>query len=227
MRCGKYMTTVSLIIPTLNEEEGIGEVLREIPSARISDMGYELEVLVIDGGSGDATRKIAREEGAKVILERGGKAAAVRRGIRESTGEYIFTMDGDGTYPPEAMPDMLRVLGNGHAMVLGSRLKGKISSGAMSSTNLLGNRILTGLANGLYGVRVSDLCTGMRVFKRSALGEREPRGRGFEIEAGLHALLARKGMAEVPITYRNRKGVSKLKTRDGVKIAIRLFKDRF
>ncbi len=223
----KNMTTVSLIIPTLNEEEGIAEVLQNIPEARLKELGYELEILVIDGGSKDDTRKIARKEGATVILEDGGKAAAVRRGIKDSTGDFIFTIDGDGTYPPSAMVEMLQELQNGHAMVLGSRLDGSISKGAMSSMNMFGNRMLTRLANGLYGVKVSDLCTGMRCFKKSALDNRLPPGKGFEIEASIHGMLVRKGVAEIPIEYRSRMGESKLRTRDGILIALRLLKDRF
>lgn len=221
------MITVSLIIPTLNEEEAIAEVLQDIPETRLRKMGYELEVMVIDGGSNDDTRKIARDQGAVVLLENGGKAAAVRRGIKESSGEFIFTIDGDGTYPPTAMVDILEELQNGHAMVIGSRFNGDISEGAMSSMNMFGNRMLTRLANGLYGVKISDLCTGMRGFKKSALDRRVPPGRGFEIEASLHGLLVHKGVAEVPIEYRNRKGESKLRTRDGVLIALRLLKGRF
>ncbi len=221
------MDKVTLIIPTLNEADGITEVLKSVPETALEEMGYEVEILVVDGGSVDGTRKIAAEAGAKVILEEGGKAAAVRRGLRESSGEYVFTIDGDGTYPPERIVDLLEELNNGVSMVLGSRLSGDIYPGAMSSMNRFGNRLLTGLANGLYGVKVSDLCTGMRGFRRTALNGREPAGKGFEIEASLHGLLIDKGVAEVPIEYRARKGESKLRTKDGFFIAVRLLKSRF
>lgn len=220
------METVSLIIPTLNEEEGIEEVLHKLPVDELLEMGYELEVLVIDGGSKDDTVAIAKKNGAHVIYEEGGKASAVRRGIKESSGEIIFTIDGDATYSPSDIIRMLPALRNGNAMVVGSRFNGKISRGAMSKTNNLGNQILTTLANGLYGVKVSDLCTGLRGFTKSSLYGEMPPGKGFEIEASLHAMLAKKGLVEIPIDYCERKGESKLRTMDGIYIAIRLLKGK-
>ena len=199
------MTLITVLIPTLNEAQGIAGVLDGIPVDIFESMGHDTEILVIDGGSSDGTCKIASDKGAKVILERGCKASAVRRGLRESSGEYVFTIDGDGTYPPERMVDMLVELKDGSAMVLASRLNGELCPGSMSSLNGFGNRFLTKMANGLYGVKVTDLCTGLRGFKRSSLDGREPPGKGFEIEAGIHSLLADKGISEVPIEYRARK----------------------
>lgn len=221
------MRKVTVIIPTLNEADGIAEVIRGIPVDEMKHMGYKTEILVIDGGSTDGTRKIAVKAGAEVILEKGGKASAVRRGLKMSSGEYIFTIDGDGSYPPEMMIEMLEEIQNGVSMVLASRLGGDIRPGAMSSFNRFGNKLLTKLANGLYGVKVSDLCTGMRCFKKDELDGYMPVGKGFEIEASLHNYFVDKGISEVPIEYRARKGESKLKTRDGFFIAVRLLKGRF
>ncbi len=221
------MSKVTVIIPTLNEAKGIAEVLHELPLEELRSSGFQTEVLVVDGGSTDGTRSIAAEAGAEVILEKGGKASAVRRGLVESTGEYIFTIDGDGTYPSDAIIEMVELLQNGASMVLASRLDGDICPGAMSSLNRFGNKLLTKLANGLYGVKVTDLCTGMRGFKKGGLNGRLPAGKGFEIEASIHNILADKGISEVPIEYRARKGESKLKTKDGFFIAVRLLKGRF
>lgn len=219
------MSKVSVIIPTLNENHGIVDVLKKIPYDGFRERGYDVEVLVVDGGSEDGTRERASWMGADVYLHEGGKASAVRRGLKESDGEYVFLIDGDGSYPPRVMVKMVEKLENGASMVLGSRFLGEIQDGSMSWLNKLGNRCLTRMANKWYPGEVSDLCTGLRGFKREELNGSVP-GAGFQIEAGLHTVFAGKGMDEVPIRYSKRKGKSKLRTVDGLKIAKLLWKKR-
>ncbi len=210
------MSTVSIIIPTLNECEGIEEVLQGIPRRALKEMGYDVEVLVVDGGSTDGT--LDKVRGAELCIYPGGKAEAVRKGIEKTTGEYVFLIDGDGSYPPELIAEMVGLLEEGHSMVLASRFRGTIKKGSMGSLNKVGNRILTWLANILYPEKITDLCTGLRGMKRDALKDPIP-GKGFQIEAGIHSALAGKGIIEVGTVYRPRKGKSKLKTVDGLKIA--------
>ncbi|MFO7990843.1 MAG: glycosyltransferase family 2 protein [Thermoplasmata archaeon] len=219
------MSKVSVIIPTLNENHGIVDVLEKIPYDGFEEMGYDVEVLVVDGGSTDGTRERAGKMGADVYLHEGGKASAVRRGLKESDGDYVFLIDGDGSYPPSVMVRMVEKLENGATMVIGSRFLGEIQDGSMSKLNKFGNRVLTRMANKWYPEEVSDLCTGLRGFKRGALNGSVP-GVGFQIEAGLHTVFAGKGVAEVPIKYAKRKGESKLRTVDGLKIARLLWKKR-
>ncbi|MFO8110199.1 MAG: glycosyltransferase family 2 protein [Thermoplasmata archaeon] len=209
------MSSVSIIIPTLNECEGIEDVLRRIPHNTLQSMGYGVEVLVVDGGSTDGTLDKVQE--ADLCRQHGGKAEAVRRGVKETKGEFVFLIDGDGSYPPEAIPDMVKFLERGNSMVLASRFKGKIEKGSMSLLNKIGNRMLTWLANRLYPENITDLCTGLRGMNRYDL-ECIP-GTGFQVEAGIHTVMAGKGIAEVGIIYKPRKGTSKLSTIDGFKIA--------
>ncbi|MFW5907891.1 MAG: glycosyltransferase family 2 protein [Candidatus Natronoplasma sp.] len=224
---------VSVIIPTLNEQEGIVEVIEDIPEDDIRTLGYDIEVLVVDGGSTDNTvkkvKKLGSDQDAPIDIFHAekGKAEGVKKGLKKVSGELVFLIDGDGSYPAERIPDMLKELENGSDMVLGSRFDGKIHDGAMSTKNKVGNKILTWLANRLYGTEVSDLCTGLRGFKKENLKKGEIPCEGFEIEAALHTLFSDANVSEIGIRYDKRKGTSKLKTTDGFKIASRLLKERF
>jgi len=219
------MSKVSFIVPTLDEVEGIKKVLNSLPEYELEEMGYEMEVLVIDGGSSDGTKSKVKETDVELYREDGGKASAVRRGLIECDGDYVFLIDGDGSYPCDKIPQMVERLENGSSMVLGSRLSGRVEEGAMTRTNKFGNKILTGLANWLYGTQVSDLCTGLRGIKKESVKGMIP-GKDFEIEAGLHVLLSKEEISEIPISYKRRKGESKLRVWDGFKIAKRLFVEK-
>ncbi|MFW6142270.1 MAG: glycosyltransferase family 2 protein [Candidatus Saliniplasma sp.] len=216
------MHKVSFIIPTLDEVQGITEVLESITDKELD--GYEVEILVVDGGSTDGTRKEAERYGVRVFFEKGGKASAVRRGFEECQGDYVFLIDGDGSYPCDKISTMLDKLEDGSSMVLGSRFSGEVDDGAMSRVNRFGNRVLTSMANKLYGTEISDLCTGLRGVKTDCVGDIP--GKGFEVEAGLHALMCDSNISEVPIRYKERAGESKLRIWDGFKIAKRLLVEK-
>ncbi len=218
---------ISVIIPTLNEEEGIEEVIEGIPFEDLKNRGYEVEVLVVDGGSSDKTVKKVKDLGYEVINVEGGKAEGVRKGLQKVEGRYVFLIDGDGSYPSEKIKDMTRELENGNDMILGSRFEGKISNGAMSTKNRIGNKILTWMANKLYGTEVSDLCTGLRGFEIDGIECGDIPGQGFEIEAGLHTIFSDEDISELGIRYVERRGESKLRTKDGFKIAARLIREKF
>lgn len=219
--------SVSVIIPTLNEREGIDDVIEGIPINSLKKFGYQVEILIVDGGSTDGTVEKVEKMGLDVIHCNGGKAEGVREGLKKAEGDYVFLIDGDDSYPPERIEDMVKELENGSDMILGSRFQGEINDGAMTAKNKIGNKILTWIANNLYGTEVSDLCTGLRGLRVNGLEAESIPGKGFEIEAGLHTLFSEKDISEIGIRYAERKGDSKLKTRDGFKIAIRLIKEKF
>jgi len=105
------MKTLSVVIPALNEEHGIGRVLEEIPIAKLKSMGYSVEVLVIDNGSHDKTPHIAREKGAKVIIQPiRGYGNAYKAGFANATGDIIATGDADLTYPFSILPDVIHLI---------------------------------------------------------------------------------------------------------------------
>jgi len=221
------MDVVSVIIPTLNEKEAVEDVIDDIPKERLQEKGYEVELVAVDGGSSDGTLEILNKSEIKVLHSDEGKAEGVREGLKNVNGDLIFLIDGDGSYACKKIPIMLEELEKGSEMVLGSRLEGDISNGAMPTKNKIGNRILTWLANRLYGTDISDLCTGLRGFRCDGLNPEEIPGDGFEIEAGLHAVFSEKDISEVSIDYRERKGESKLVTFDGFRIAFRLLREKF
>lgn len=231
---------VVVMIPTLNEERCIGDVIDGIPTMDLRAMGFEVETIVVDGHSCDHTVEIAKQKGAKVYTQNGnGKGSGLRQifmlrnpqevvirtlslksAIDSDLGalsvlldsKYVVMLDGDGTYPSSYISDLVETLEEGYDVVLGSRFKGRIENGSMSRLNIFGNRMLSNLATILYVKPVSDLCTGMWGFNTEALRNMKLDSTHFDIEAEMFAELAKNMMkiGEVPIEYLKRDGESKL-----------------
>src|SRR5439155_6043744 len=106
--------------------------------------------------------------------------------------EFYFMIDADGTYPPEMVPVFREALTSGQNVVLGSRFLGKMAEGAMTTLNRVGNRVLSALARLLFGVSVTDVCTGMWAFNADTLRELSLEARGFDLEADLFGSAALK-----------------------------------
>ena len=223
------MESVAVVIPTLNEERSIGKVIDDVPVADLLQNGLETAVYVIDGQSTDNTREIAVENGATIILEeRKGKGSAIQKAFKSISADYAVMVDGDDTYPIEMATQMICVLKK-YDVVIGSRLKGTIEPGAMTRLNVVGNTLLSLLARALFGVRISDVCTGFWGYRSDAIRRLDLAAPGFEIEANMFAECVRNGLriAEIPITYRARKDRPKLASmRDGIKIGLFLCKRR-
>ena len=223
------MESVAVVIPTLNEERSIGKVIDDVPVADLLQNGLETAVYMIDGQSTDNTREIAVENGATIILEeRKGKGSAIQKAFKSISADYAVMVDGDDTYPIEMATQMICVLKK-YDVVIGSRLKGTIEPGAMTRLNVVGNTLLSLLARALFGVRISDVCTGFWGYRSDAIRRLDLAAPGFEIEANMFAECVRNGLriAEIPITYRARKDRPKLASmRDGIKIGLFLCKRR-
>ncbi len=209
------MPLVSLVIPAMDEEETIGECIRRA-RAVFEGMGIEGEVIVADS-SGDETPEIARSLGAEVVRpEKLGYGNAYLAGFSRARGRYIVIMDGDLTYDPLEIPEFIRVLESGRAdLVIGTRLKGRIEEGAMPALHrYLGNPLLTGILNLLFGAGISDAHSGMRAITREALDRLHLRAGGMEFASEMLIEASRKGlsMEEIPITYHRRRGTSKLRS---------------
>ncbi len=213
---------ICIILPTLNEELTIASVIDEIPRHVLQEEGYRVDIVVVDGRSSDRTRQIAHEKGARVILEpRRGKGRAVRTALKLVKADYIFMLDADYTYPATYICDMLRFLQGGSPVVIGSRLSGRREKGAMRRLNLIGNYLLTLMANILYQTRITDLCTGYWGLRAEVIPNLHLSSDGFQFEAELFTQLARKGyhIAQLPIYYRRRATESKLNPiKDGFRI---------
>jgi hypothetical protein len=210
---------ISVVIPCLNEEEGVGAVVRAAWQG-IESLGRTGEVIVVDNGSTDRSVEIAEREGAAVIHEeRRGYGSAYLAGLAAARGEVIVIGDADGTYDFSKLDDFMAKIDKGADMVLGSRLRGRIEPGAMPWLHRhLGNPMLTRLINVFFGPRVSDAYCGMRMFRRSVLPRLELQATGMEFALEMILKSAKRGLviAEVPIDYHARAGNSKLNTvRDG------------
>lgn len=226
-----YQSEVSIILPTLNEEETIGKVIDEIPRVMLEGKGYQVKVLVVDGNSTDNTRQIAQERGAEVIIEpRKGKGRAMRTAFEQVRADFVFMLDADYTYPATYIPDMLDMLQRDCDVVIGSRLRGEREEGAMSRLNVIGNHLLTLMAEVLYLRRISDLCTGFWGFKGKVIPRLHLTADGFNFEAELFTQIVKHGysIGEIPIYYRRRQTPAKLSSiKDGFKIGWTLINKRF
>ena len=198
---------LSIILPTLNEEDGIVKTL-----AQINELGIEKEVLVVDGLSTDSTVRNAERLGAKIVLEkRRGKGIAMATGVDNASGEFIAFLDGDGTYPPRYLPVMVE-LAKQYDVVVASRLLNK--EGATDSVHTFLHYELFPLlfSRFYYGkFKTTEPITGMRVMRKSVWYLLNLKSRNFFIETEMEVEMAKRGMcvAEIPIPCIKRIGQSK------------------
>ena len=218
------MATIAFVIPALNEAAQIEHVIATIPRLHLEAGGHEVQIMVVDGHSTDGTLEIAQRAGARVLRQSGrGKGQAIREAFHRIRSDYVFVLDGDGTYPGSAAPSFLDSLEAGADIVMGRRVW--LSTGQNGWIQLIGNQFLTRSANILFGTQVRDLCTGMWAFQGHVTRDLVLRANGFDIEANILAWCARTGyeIQEVPIPYVPRDSGSKLRpVRDGTRIFARL-----
>ena len=210
---------IAVVIPCLNEEATIGLVVRKfravLPAA---------ELYVVDNDSTDATERVAREAGATVLREtRRGKGHAVRKAFREVEADIYILVDGDDTYPAEEAPRLIQPILDGDAdVVVATRLGGDTRS-EFRWVNRLGNRLLLGALNLVFGVRLTDLLSGYRVMTREYVKQAPVLASGFELETELSILAFEREFrtVEIPVRLRSRPEGSHSKIRvlgDGFRI---------
>jgi len=204
---------ISVVVPCLDEEAAVGRVVDQAWEG-IERSGRTGEVIVVDNGSTDRSAEVAAEHGARVVFEpRRGYGRAYLTGIAHAHGDSLVMADADGTYPVEQLGDFVDALDSGKDLVLGSRFEGRIHEGAMPWSNRwIGNPILTGLLNRLFGIRVSDAHCGMRAVRRSALRALDLHSTGMEFASEMVFKAVRRNLevGEIPIDYFPRTGESKL-----------------
>jgi hypothetical protein len=220
------MTTLSVVIPAYNEENGIAEIMQRVLKIR-ADLQTanvnELELLVVNDGSKDKTAQVAesiarKEQGVRVIShpKNRGYGAALKTGFSEAKGELIGFLDADGTYPPEYFPRLCKEALSGTQLVIGSRMAGEESK--MPLTRRIGNIFFAGMISLLGGKRITDSASGMRVFHRDVLERVYPLPDGLNLTPIMSTRAIHEGlrMAEIAIPYSERVGRSKLSVvRDG------------
>ena len=204
---------VSVVIPCLNEEAGIVHVVEQA-RAGLDAAGLTGEIIVVDNASEDRSAELARSAGATVVYEpRRGYGSAYLAGLEAARGDYIVMADADGTYDLGLIGPLVERLRDGAGMVLGSRFEGTIHPGAMPWPNrYIGNPILTGMLNLLFGARVSDAHCGLRAIRRDVIPQLELSATGMEFasEMVIKAGKRRLRIDEIPIDYHPRIGDSKL-----------------
>ncbi len=227
------VSSIAILLPALDEAETIGRVISKIPKKELTNLGYKVDIVVVDGHSKDMTCEIASSMGARLLKQKGiGKGNALQTAFEDFDGRYLFMLDADDTYNPGEILRMLPPLEKGEAdVIMGSRLNGSISKGAMSRLNFIGNVALTRTANVLFpnGHKVSDVCTGMWGFTDEVIHALDLESPSFDVEAEMYAKCVKSGftVSEVNITYGKRTNANKLSSlKDGAKIWFRLLKER-
>ncbi len=216
---------ITVVIPCLNEEEGIGQVLALIPS-------FVDEVIVVDNDSTDGTADIAASMGARVIRENvRGYGRAYKTGLMHAQGDIIVTLDGDHSYPVDALSYLLEALLHSRVGFVSASRFPVQDRNSMSLTSFVGNIALSLMMSILYFRWVRDSQSGMWIFFKESMEKMvlESDGMAFSEEIKIEALLNKEiGFKEIPINFSNRAGEKKLQPfRDGWNNLLFLFKKRF
>ena len=216
---------ITAIIPCLNEEQGVEQVLKLMPD-------YVDEVIVVDNGSTDRTAEVAASYGALVIPEMvRGYGRAYKKGFSKATGDVIVTLDGDHSYPVDALSYLLGAFEHLNVDFLNASRFPVREKGAMSFKHLFGNWVLSLVTSALFFRWVSDSQSGMWVFKRAILEKirLESDGMAFSEEIKIEVIKNRElSFEEIPVSYSSRLGEIKLNPwRDGFNNLLFLFQRRF
>ena len=222
---------IAVLIPCFNEEQTIGKVIDDF-KAQLPDA----QIYVYDNNSTDKTAALAVEHGAMLRREtRQGKGYVVRTMFRDVDADVYVMVDGDDTYPAEAVHDLIGCITAGSAdMVVGNRLMGgTYAKENKRAFHTAGNNIVRKLINFLFNASIDDVTSGYRAFGKSFVKNVPINSPGFEIETEmtLQALDKKYLIRELPVAYRDRPAgsSSKLNTyKDGSKVLatiIRIFKD--
>jgi glycosyltransferase involved in cell wall biosynthesis len=217
--------SLTIVIPCLNEEEGIGHVLDGLPP-------FVDQVIVVDNNSTDRTAEVARSRGVVVITEVSrGYGRAYKKGFSSATGDIVVTLDGDHSYPLDSLSYLIEAfLRCGVDFLSGSRFP-TMNTTAMSLKHRIGNRLLSLAMSILFFRWVRDSQSGMWVFRRRALSRMTliSDGMAFSEEIKIEAIRNRDiGFQEMFINYSQRLGEKKLQPwRDGLGNLAFLFRKRF
>lgn len=218
--------TLTIIVPTFNEARTVETLLQKVLAIKFP-IAYEL--IIVDDHSSDPTYTIERRigemaDGIRVTTLRNhtnqGKGSCIRQGLRHATGDMVIVQDGDLEYDPREIPVLLRPILEGRVtVVFGSRFVSRRWPIGMAWPNYVANRVLTRLANCLYGLSLTDLMGCYKIMPRELLQGLDLQARRFEFDLEVAAKLGKRRIpiTELPITYSARTW------REGKKIGARDF----
>lgn len=208
---------VTIVIPTLNEENAIGIVLESVLQE-----GYE-KILVVDGNSTDNTLNNIKPYGIECIIQEGkGKTGAIKTAINHIKTPYFIMLDGDCTYSAKDIENLLSHIGEKYE-VIGTRTKGREN---ISPLNRFGNLIINKVFNLIFGTIITDVCSGMYMLDTKFAKDIIFETKGFDVEVEIAAHAAyNHSIVETPIEFLPRIGIQKLRPfEDGAKILYRIFR---
>jgi len=215
---------ITVVIPCLNEEEGVRRVLEDLPP-------FVDETIVVDNGSTDGTASIALQMGAIVVSELNrGYGRAYKTGFSRATGDIVITLDGDHSYPSDALSYLLEAFIHCRVGFLSASRFPTLNNDSMSIKHRVGNRVLSLVMSVLFFRWVNDSQSGMWVFRRDVLPKMrlQSDGMAFSEEIKIEAILHKEiGFREMFINYSQRIGEIKLQPwRDGFANILFLFRKR-
>ena len=203
---------ISVIIPTLNEEGNIRQVIRRISSV-LSGMSYE--ILVVDGYSEDRTARIAADMGARVLYDNKGKGSALIKGFKEARGSILVSIDADLSNEPKEMKLLIDSIDIGYDICMGSRFITGGGTQDMPLVRRIGNRFFVILVNLFFNANYSDLCYGYRSFRKDKIKLLALKQNRFAIETEISIMAAKRHLKviEIPSVEKKRdSGQGKLRT---------------
>ena len=222
------MKQLMILLPVLNEEDGLESILGAIPYQPLRDLGWSPSAVVVDGNSSDNSRQIGENAGCEVLVQpTKGKGEAIRFGFEyaiKKDFDAVVMFDADRTLDPNYMLDMLPLLKKGQ-IIVGNRLTNQMHPHAMTAQNWIGNHLLTWSAVMLFGLEIHDVCSGYWVFDKAAIRQMNLNSIDFEIEAEMYAecAVANIQLRNHPVQYQPRIGEPKLGSiRDGSSILKKL-----
>ncbi len=196
---------VSVVIPALNEEEPIADVVRACLAT-----GIPGEVIVVDNGSTDRTAERATDAGARVVRAPRGYGRACAAGVAavSTESDIVVFLDGDGSDCPELMDSLVRPIEEGtFDFVIGSRTRGQRERGSMNAQQVFAGYLAGWLIRPLYGVKYTDMCP-FRAIRRDALDQlgMKEETYGWNLEMQMRAARSELRILEVPVSHRCRTG---------------------
>ncbi len=201
---------LSIMIPVYNEENTLEAVIERVRAVPVQE-GVDREIIVVDDGSTDGTGAILENLNHHVIrvvrhLRNMGKGAAVRTALTHATGDWVLIQDADLEYAPEDYPELIAPFLRDPSIVavFGSRFLGRIEG--MKLPNFIANKLLTWFTNVLFHSRITDLCTGYKLYRTEVVREIPLVRDGFDLEHELTAKLLKREcrIVDVPIKYTGR-----------------------